>query len=73
MWLMDSNLRTMEEGQAPEQRRTGREGFQVVMAVEAMKMRHAMTAPHAGTVHSLHVRTDNQVKVDQLLAIVSTA
>jgi acetyl-CoA/propionyl-CoA carboxylase biotin carboxyl carrier protein len=42
----------------------------VLLVVEAMKMEHALAAPHAGTVADLQVRTGDQVVVDQLLATV---
>ncbi len=44
---------------------------QVLLVVEAMKMEHALTAPFAGTVTDLQVRTGDQVVVDQLLATVT--
>jgi acetyl-CoA/propionyl-CoA carboxylase, biotin carboxylase, biotin carboxyl carrier protein len=43
---------------------------QVLVVVEAMKMEHALTAPFAGVVDSLTVRTDSSVAVDELLATV---
>ncbi len=43
---------------------------QVLLVVEAMKMEHALAAPHAGTVSGLGVRSGSQVAVDQLLASV---
>ena len=43
---------------------------QVLLVVEAMKMEHALAAPHAGTVTGLAVRTGSQVAVDQLLTSV---
>jgi acetyl-CoA/propionyl-CoA carboxylase biotin carboxyl carrier protein len=45
----------------------------VLLVVEAMKMEHALTAPFAGTVDALQVRTGDQVAVDQLLASVTPA
>ncbi|WP_425310783.1 acetyl/propionyl/methylcrotonyl-CoA carboxylase subunit alpha [Ammonicoccus fulvus] len=42
-----------------------------LLAVEAMKMEHALTAPVAGTVR-IHVKQGDQVAEDQLLAVVST-
>jgi acetyl-CoA/propionyl-CoA carboxylase biotin carboxyl carrier protein len=45
----------------------------VLLVVEAMKMEHALAAPHAGTVADLQVRTGDQVAVDQLLATVAPA
>ncbi|MCV7176975.1 acetyl/propionyl/methylcrotonyl-CoA carboxylase subunit alpha [Mycolicibacterium sphagni] len=44
----------------------------VVVAVEAMKMEHSLTAPVDGVVE-LHVAVGDQVKVGQLLAKVTTA
>lgn len=41
-----------------------------LLAVEAMKMEHALTAPVAGTVR-IHVKQDDQVAANQLLAVVS--
>ncbi len=43
-----------------------------LLAVEAMKMEHALTAPTAGTVELL-VRVGDQVRVDQELAVVHPA
>ncbi|MDP3711001.1 MAG: acetyl/propionyl/methylcrotonyl-CoA carboxylase subunit alpha [Mycobacteriales bacterium] len=43
---------------------------QSLLVVEAMKMEHTLTAPFDGTVTELRARTGDQVKVDQLLAIV---
>ena len=45
----------------------------VLLVVEAMKMEHALAAPHAGTVAGLQVRIGDQVVVDQLLATVAPA
>jgi acetyl-CoA/propionyl-CoA carboxylase biotin carboxyl carrier protein len=42
----------------------------VVVAVEAMKMEHSLTAPVDGVVE-LHVAVGDQVKVGQLLAKVT--
>ena len=44
----------------------------VVVAVEAMKMEHSLTAPVDGVVE-LHVAVGDQVKVGQLLAKVTAA
>jgi acetyl-CoA/propionyl-CoA carboxylase biotin carboxyl carrier protein len=41
-----------------------------LLVVEAMKMEHTLTAPHAGTVAELLVRVGDQVVVDQELAHV---
>ena len=46
---------------------------QVLVVVEAMKMEHALTAPFAGVVDALPVRTDSSVAVDELLATVRPA
>jgi acetyl-CoA/propionyl-CoA carboxylase biotin carboxyl carrier protein len=43
---------------------------QVLLVVEAMKMEHALTAPFAGVVETLNVRTQASVAVDELLATV---
>jgi acetyl-CoA/propionyl-CoA carboxylase biotin carboxyl carrier protein len=43
---------------------------QVLVVVEAMKMEHALTAPFAGVVETLNVRTQSSVAVDELLATV---
>jgi acetyl-CoA/propionyl-CoA carboxylase biotin carboxyl carrier protein len=42
-----------------------------LLVVEAMKMEHAITAPHDGVVTALAVRVGDQVTVDQLLATVT--
>jgi acetyl-CoA/propionyl-CoA carboxylase biotin carboxyl carrier protein len=44
---------------------------QALLVVEAMKMEHTLTAPHDGVVSDLRARVGEQVKVDQLLAVVS--
>ena len=44
---------------------------QVLLVVEAMKMEHALSAPHPGVVSGLSVRPGSQVAVDQLLASVA--
>ncbi|MCA1710247.1 MAG: ATP-grasp domain-containing protein [Actinobacteria bacterium] len=46
---------------------------QPLLVVEAMKMEHTLTAPHDGVVEELRARTGEQVKVDQLLAVVTPA
>ncbi len=43
----------------------------VLVVVEAMKMEHALRAPHAGTVQGMAVRPGEQVVVGQLVATVS--
>jgi len=43
---------------------------QLLVTVEAMKMEHALVAPHAGTV-SLRVQTGDLVRRDQVVAIVT--
>ncbi|HJL30603.1 MAG TPA: biotin/lipoyl-containing protein, partial [Polyangiaceae bacterium LLY-WYZ-15_(1-7)] len=49
------------------------EAGQVLMVMEAMKMEHAVTAPHAGKVAELHVGEGDQVDADALLAVVEEA
>ena len=46
---------------------------QALLVVEAMKMEHTLVAPHDGVVSELRARPGEQVKVDQLLAVVSPA
>ena len=46
---------------------------EVLLVVEAMKMEHALAAPHGGTIADLQVRTGDQVVVDQLLVTVVPA
>ncbi|MCU1674900.1 MAG: Methylcrotonyl-CoA carboxylase biotin-containing subunit [Frankiales bacterium] len=46
---------------------------QPLLVVEAMKMEHTLTAPHDGVVSELRARTGEQVRVDQLLAVVTPA
>ncbi len=46
---------------------------QSLLLVEAMKMEHAIAAPHDGTVQELQVRTGQSVAVDQLLVTVAPA
>jgi acetyl-CoA/propionyl-CoA carboxylase biotin carboxyl carrier protein len=43
---------------------------QALLVVEAMKMEHTLTAPFDGVVDELRARPGEQVKVDQLLAVV---
>jgi acetyl-CoA/propionyl-CoA carboxylase biotin carboxyl carrier protein len=42
-----------------------------LIVVEAMKMEHALTAPHDGTVSQVQVRVGDQVRVGQCLAVVT--
>ena len=44
---------------------------EVLVVVEAMKMEHALTAPHDGHVAAVPVRVVDQVSVGQLLVTVS--
>jgi len=44
---------------------------QPLVVVEAMKMEHTLTAPLDGTVSEVLVRVGQQVKVDELLAVVA--
>ena len=44
---------------------------EVLVVVEAMKMEHALTAPHDGRVDSVAVRVGDQVSVGQLLVTVT--
>ena len=44
---------------------------QSLLVVEAMKMEHAISAPHAGTVTELDVRPARPVAMDQVLAVVT--
>ena len=44
---------------------------EVLVVVEAMKMEHALTAPHDGSVESVAVRVGDQVAVGQLLVSVT--
>jgi biotin carboxyl carrier protein len=43
----------------------------VLVVVEAMKMEHALAAPHDGRVDSVAVRVGDQVSVGQLLVSVT--
>nr|MDT0524250.1 biotin/lipoyl-containing protein [Streptomyces sp. DSM 41633] len=42
-----------------------------VVTVEAMKMEHVISAPHAGTVTELDVAAGATVAMDQILAVVA--
>ncbi|MFE6283296.1 acetyl/propionyl/methylcrotonyl-CoA carboxylase subunit alpha [Streptomyces sp. NPDC057877] len=44
---------------------------QSLLVVEAMKMEHVISAPHAGTVAELDVRPGSTVAMDQVLAVVA--
>jgi 3-methylcrotonyl-CoA carboxylase alpha subunit len=44
---------------------------QPVVALEAMKMEHALTAPFDGTVEAIHVSPGDQVAADAVLAVVT--
>lgn len=44
---------------------------QPLLWLEAMKMEHRITAPAAGTLTALPVRTGQQVEVGTLLAVVT--
>jgi acetyl-CoA/propionyl-CoA carboxylase biotin carboxyl carrier protein len=44
---------------------------EVLVVVEAMKMEHALTAPHDGQVDAVSVRVGDQVSVGQLLVTVT--
>ncbi|WP_046731614.1 biotin carboxylase N-terminal domain-containing protein [Streptomyces humi] len=46
---------------------------QSLLVVEAMKMEHVISAPHAGTVAELDVRPGTTVAMDQVLAVVAPA
>jgi len=46
---------------------------QPVVALEAMKMEHALTAPFDGTVEAIHVNAGDQVPADAVLAVVKAA
>ena len=43
---------------------------QTVLVLEAMKMQHTVTAPHAGTVTEVDVRPGAQVAAGEVLAVV---
>jgi biotin carboxyl carrier protein len=44
---------------------------QPVVALEAMKMEHALTAPFDGVVEAIHVAPGDQVGADAVLAVVT--
>jgi acetyl-CoA/propionyl-CoA carboxylase biotin carboxyl carrier protein len=44
---------------------------QSLLVVEAMKMEHVISAPHAGTVAELDVAPGTTVAMDQVLAVVA--
>lgn len=44
---------------------------QSLLVVEAMKMEHVISAPHAGTVTELDVGAGATVAMDQILAVVA--
>jgi acetyl-CoA/propionyl-CoA carboxylase biotin carboxyl carrier protein len=46
---------------------------QSLLVVEAMKMEHVVSAPHAGTVAELDVTPGSTVAMDQVLAVVTPA
>jgi acetyl-CoA/propionyl-CoA carboxylase biotin carboxyl carrier protein len=46
---------------------------QSLLVVEAMKMEHVISAPHAGTVSELDVRPGTTVAMDQVLAVITPA
>jgi acetyl-CoA/propionyl-CoA carboxylase biotin carboxyl carrier protein len=46
---------------------------QSLLVVEAMKMEHVVSAPHAGTVAELDVTPGATVAMDQVLAVVTPA
>ncbi|MGW6743998.1 acetyl/propionyl/methylcrotonyl-CoA carboxylase subunit alpha [Streptomyces sp. NPDC055025] len=46
---------------------------QSLLVVEAMKMEHVISAPHAGTVTELDVTPGSTVAMDQILAVVTPA
>ena len=43
---------------------------QTVLVLEAMKMQHTVTAPHAGTVTQLSVQPGAQVAANEVLVVV---
>lgn len=49
------------------------ERAQALVVVEAMKMEHALRAPHAGTLREVLVGVGDQVVLDQVVATVSAA
>ncbi len=46
---------------------------QVVVIVEAMKMEHALRAPHDGPVTAVHVQPGQKVALDELLVTIGPA
>ncbi|CAL9306131.1 hypothetical protein SUDANB66_04047 [Streptomyces sp. SudanB66_2053] len=44
---------------------------QSLLVVEAMKMEHVISAPHAGTVTELDVSPGTTVAMDQVLAVIA--
>ncbi|SBT91603.1 biotin carboxylase /acetyl-CoA carboxylase carboxyltransferase subunit alpha [Streptomyces sp. DI166] len=46
---------------------------QSLLVVEAMKMEHVISAPHAGTVAELDVKPGTTVAMDQVLAVIAPA
>lgn len=44
---------------------------QSLLVVEAMKMEHVISAPHAGTVAELDVAPGTTVAMDQVLAVIA--
>ena len=46
---------------------------EVLMVIEAMKMEHAITAPHAGTVQSLHFAAGDRVSEGSALLELTAA
>ena len=48
------------------------EAGQTVLVLEAMKMQHTVTAPHAGSVTRMSVQPGAQVAAGEVLAVVST-
>jgi biotin carboxyl carrier protein len=43
---------------------------QALVSLEAMKMEHTIQAPYDGTVAELHVASDSQVQLGQVLLVV---
>ena len=43
---------------------------QLLVIVEAMKMEHRVTAPHAGTVSAVRTRVGDQVSAGDLLVVL---
>jgi biotin carboxyl carrier protein len=46
---------------------------EVLMVIEAMKMEHAITAPHAGTVQALHFAPGDRVSEGSALLELTAA